>query len=149
MVSRKSRALRRTAAVLAWIPGVGFGLFAVPAIWYFAQYHSVWVFLGYPTYGHGPFEDVGIRTSLPLMVSFLLVCLAEVVVGWMLWREHAKAPLLALALLPIEFAFWIGFSLPAGPLLGLARTAAVLTALLKTRASRPTSRPIRRRDTHP
>ena len=91
-MSHKPRALPRTAAVLAWIPGVGFGLFAVPAIWYFARHHSVWVSLGYPTYGHGPFEDIGIPTSLPLLVSFLLVCLAEVVLGWLLWRGHPKAP---------------------------------------------------------
>jgi hypothetical protein len=34
--------------------------------------------LGFPTYGGGPFEDAGIQTSVPLLVSFLLVCVGEV-----------------------------------------------------------------------
>jgi hypothetical protein len=29
---------------------------------------------------------------------------------------------LALALLPLEFAFWVGFALPLGPVAGAART---------------------------
>jgi len=37
---------------------------------------------------------------------------------------------LALALLPVEFVFWIGFALPFGPLLGLARTALVVAVLM-------------------
>jgi hypothetical protein len=40
---------------------------------------------------------------------------------------------LALALLPLEAAFWIGFALPFGPLLGLARTALVLAARRQSR----------------
>jgi len=40
---------------------------------------------------------------------------------------------LALVLLPFEFAFWIGFALPFGPPLGVVRTIAVALA-----ARRPT-----------
>jgi len=40
-------------------------------------------------------------------------------------RQRAGA-VLAPALLPVEFAFWIGFTLPVGPPVGLARTALVL-----------------------
>jgi hypothetical protein len=137
MVGRTTAALPRVAALLAWLAGVGFGLPGVYAIWYFARYRSVWTFLGYPTYGDGPFEDAGIATTVPLLVSFLLVCLAEVVAGWLLWRNHPTAPIVSLVLLPLEFAFWIGFALPAGPLLGLTRTALVLPALFR---SHPRSR---------
>ena len=137
MVSRTTAALPRIAALPAWLAGAGFGLPGVYAIWYFAQHHSVWTFLGYPTYGGGPFEDAGIATTMPLLVMFLLVCLAEVVAGWMLWRNHPAAPIVSLALLPVEFAFWIGFALPAGPVLGLTRTALVLPALFR---SHPRSR---------
>jgi hypothetical protein len=49
------------------------------------------------------FEDVGIEPKLTLLVSFLLVCVAEVV-GVLLWRRKRSGCLLALALLPIEFA---------------------------------------------
>lgn len=60
----------------------------------------------------------------------MTVCAAEVVVGVLLWRDSTTAPWLALALLPIELVFWIGFALPFGPLLGLARTALVVAILV-------------------
>lgn len=129
--------MMRVAAVCSWILSLGFGLPCVYAIWYFAEYGAVWTFLGYPTYGHGPFEDIGLRTSVPLLSVFLLVCVAECVAGWLLWRRRPAGPRLALALLPLEFAFWIGFALPYGPLLGLARTA--LPVLRDRRAGRVTA----------
>jgi hypothetical protein len=132
MVRHTTAAPSRIAALLAWLAGVGFGLPDVYAIWYFAQHRSVWTFLGFPTYGDGPFEAVGMATTVPLLALFLLVCLAEVVAGWMLWRNHPTASIVSLVLLPVEFAFWIGFALPAGPLLGLVRTALVLPALFRS-----------------
>lgn len=81
---------------------------------------------GLPDLRRGPFEDIGLKTTVPLLVLFLLVCAAEVLAGWLLWQRRRAGAVLALALLPLEFAFWIGFALPAGPVLGLARTALVL-----------------------
>jgi hypothetical protein len=125
-----SNAARRTAAVLALVPGLGFGLFDVYGIWYFARWHQPWLVMGLPTYGDGPFEDVGIDTSVPLLCMFLAVCVAEVAIGVALWRRARWAVAAALALLPLEFAFWIGFALPFGYLGGAAR-AAVLLAILR------------------
>ena len=130
-------AMTKVAALLAWTLGLGFGLPCVYAIRYFAEHGRVWTFLGYPTYGEGPFERVGIKTSVPLLVSFLLVCVAELVVGWTLWRNRRAGRLFALALLPIELVFWFGFLLPFGPLLGLARTALVLVDWSRGRVRRP------------
>lgn len=96
------------------------------AIRHFSSTGHVWVFFGYPTYGDGPFTEVGINTSTPLLVAFLGVCAAEAVAGWLLWRRRRSGAVVALALLPFEFAFWIGFALPFGPLLGIARTALVV-----------------------
>jgi hypothetical protein len=118
--------MMKAAALLAWILGLGFGLPCVYAIRYFAVHGRIWTFLGYPTYGEGLFEKIGIPTSVPLLVSFLLVCVAELIVGWMLWWKQGAGRVFALALLPLEFIFWIGFLLPFGPLLGLIRTALVL-----------------------
>src|SRR5215207_5206654 len=67
----------RVAALLSWVLGLGFGLSCVYGIWYFADPGYVWTFLGFPTYGGGPFEDAGIVTTVPLLVLFLLVCVAE------------------------------------------------------------------------
>jgi len=120
--------MTKAAALLAWVAGFGFYLPCVYAIWHFANRGQIWIFLGYPTYGEGLFENVGIKTSVPLLVSFLLVCAAELVVGWMLWRNQLAGRVCALARLPIEFAFWVGFLLPVGPSAGLARTALVLMA---------------------
>ena len=117
--------MTRFAAVLSWVLGLGFGLPGAYAIWYFADRGEVWTFLGFPTYGGGPFEDIGLRTTVPLLLVFFLICAAESVVGWLLWRHRRAGGVLALVLLPLELVFWIGFALPAGPLLGLARTAVV------------------------
>src|SRR5688572_4575987 len=104
----------RTAAVLAWVPGLGFGLPCVYAIRYFADRGEVWTFMGFPTYGDGPFEESGLDTSVPLLALFLAVCLAELAAGAALWWRRRSAVMSGLALLPLEFAFWIGFALPFG-----------------------------------
>jgi hypothetical protein len=49
--------MTRAAVVLAWITGLGFGLPCGYAIWYLADRGDVWTFLGFSTYGRGPFED--------------------------------------------------------------------------------------------
>ena len=120
--------MTKLAAVLSWLLGLGFGLPCVYAIWFLADRGRVWTFLGFPTYSQGPFEDIGLATTVPLLVAFLLVCVAEVVVGWLLWQRRRAGGVLALALLPLEFAFWIGFALPLGPVVGLARTVLLAMA---------------------
>ncbi|MET9631590.1 hypothetical protein ABZX92_29405 [Lentzea sp. NPDC006480] len=124
----------RVAAGLAWLSGLGFGLPAVYGAVHLARTGEVWQFLGFPTYGDGPFEKIGIPTTVPLIAGFAVVCGAEVVAGTLLWRGHASGKKLALALLPFEIAYWVGFALPAGPVLGAARTVA---SFVPSRAARP------------
>ena len=126
--------MMKATALLAWAPGLGFGLPCVYAIWHVANRGQIWTFLGYPTYGAGLFESIGIKTSVAFFVAFLLVCAAELVVGSMLWRKHGAGLVCALTLLPIELVFWVGFLLPFGPPFGLARTALVLTAWPRRRS---------------
>lgn len=121
----------RLAAVLSGFAGLGFGLPCVYAIGFFARHGEVWTFLGFPTYGDGPFARIGIETSVPLLVGFLLVCVAELVVGVLLWQELTVGAWAALILLPFELVFWTGFALPLGFVLGLARTALVVVALAR------------------
>jgi len=118
----------KAAAVCSSLLGLGFGL---PCLWgmvHLARTGEVWTFLGFPTYGHGPFERWGVPTTVPLMAGFLVVCVAEVVVGVLLWTGASHATTWQYALLPIELVFWIGFALPFGPVLGVARVVLVLLA---------------------
>jgi len=116
----------KLAAVLSILVGLGFGLPCAYGIWYFSTRGEIWTFLGFPTYGEGPFEAIGIQTTVLLLAAFLVVCGLEVVMGWLLWRGLRAGAVLAVALLPFEFAFWIGFALPLGPPLGLARAILVI-----------------------
>ena len=116
----------RAAAVLSWSLGLGFGMPGAYGAWYFADRGEVWTFLGFPTYGEGPFESIGIETSTTVLGVFSLVCLVELVAGLLLWRRRRPGAILTLALLPIELTFWIGFALPFALVLGLARTALIL-----------------------
>jgi hypothetical protein len=121
--------MTQAAAILAWISGLGFGLPAVFGLRYFVQYHEVWTLMGFPTYGGGPFERWGITTSVPLLAGFIAVCATELVVGVLLWSDVSIGLWLAVALLPFELVFWIGFALPYGAILGAVRTVLVIVVL--------------------
>ena len=118
----------RIAAVLSVILGLGFGIPGVVGAVHLGRTGKVWTFLGFPTYGGGPFERIGLTTTVPLILGFVMVCAAEVVLGVLLWVDAPHAALLSHLLLPFELAFWIGFALPFGPPLGIARVALVLLA---------------------
>ena len=118
----------RAAGVVSVLLGLGFGIPGVLGAIHLARTGEVWTFLGFPTYGGGPFERVGLRPSVPLILGFVVVCAAEVVLGALLWADAPHAALLSYLILPFELFFWIGFALPFGPLLGIARTALVLLA---------------------
>jgi hypothetical protein len=75
------------AAICSIVLGLGFGIPAIAGTVHFARTGEVWMLLGFPTYGGGPFERIGLPTSV---------------------------------------AFWIGFALPFGPPLGIARTMLLL-----------------------
>ena len=122
--------MTRAAAVSSLVLGLGFGLPGAYGAWYFARHGEVWTFLGFPTYGGGPFDRWGLPTSVALLLAFVLVCTAEVATGVLLWRDATSGLWLALVLLPVELVFWIGFALPFGPVLGLVRTVLVVVVLL-------------------
>ncbi|MQA10745.1 MAG: hypothetical protein GEU98_19770 [Pseudonocardiaceae bacterium] len=113
--------MNRAAAILCLVAALGFGIPGVFGIRYFADTGDVWTFMGFPTYGEGPFENWGIETTLGLLVAFLVVCTAELVVAVLLWFGHRLGLVLSLALLPFEFLFWIGFALPLGYVVGVGR----------------------------
>ena len=120
----------KVAAACSLLLGLGFGLPAAYGARYLATTGEIWTFLGFPTYGGGPFERWGIPTTVPLMLAFVAVCMAEVVLAVLLWADHTAGLWLALALLPFEIVFWLGFALPFAPPFGIVRT--VLVALVLT-----------------
>jgi hypothetical protein len=116
----------QVAAVLCWITAIGFGLPNLPAIRSLLSGGGVPTLFGFPAYGGGYFERFGIMTSVPLLVAFLFACVLEGIAGWLLWGGQRSGGVLALALLPVGAVFWVGFSLPFGPLFALARTALIV-----------------------
>jgi hypothetical protein len=121
----------RAAGALVLLTGLGFGIPGIVGTRHFAQHHEVWQFLGFPTYGDGPFERAGIPTTTPLLAGFVVVCTAEVALGVLLLGDGHPALWASLALLPVELAYWWGFALPFGFVLGLARVALTVAVLVR------------------
>lgn len=118
--------LLRVAAFLHWFIAVGFGVFCIPAIRNLLSGRDIPIVMGFPAYGRGPFERVGLPTTVPLLVAFLLVCLLEAVAGFLLWRGSIAGAVLALVLLPLGGVFWWGFALPIPPIFALLWTILIL-----------------------
>jgi hypothetical protein len=118
----------KAAALCSLFLGLGFGLPCIGGLVHFARTHQVWTFAGFPTYGDGPFASWGLPTSVPLLAAYLTICAAEVVVGVLLWFGAPHAAAYSVALLPVEAVFWVGFALPFGPPLGIARVVLAFLA---------------------
>ena len=117
------------AGVIAILTGFGFGLPGIFGLRHFARHRAIFTFMGFPTYGGGPFERLGLPTSTPLLAGFVAVCAAEIVIGHFLLSGAEAALWASIVLLPFELIYWFGFALPYGFLLGAVRLAAVLAAL--------------------
>ena len=115
----------RVAAVLLWISGIGLGIPCLTAIRSLRAGEGIPRLFGFPAYGEGPFEQHGISTTVPLLLTFLLVCVVEVAAGVPLWNGRKIGALLAIGVIPFGAVFWWGFALPIPPVLALARVALV------------------------
>ena len=118
--------LIQAAAILLWISAFGFGVFCAPAIRNLLAGQDIPYVLGFPAYGRGPFERVGIPTTVPLLTWFLVVCLLEGVAGRLLWSGYRTGAILALVLLPFGAMYWWGFALPFGPVFAIVRTVLIV-----------------------
>jgi hypothetical protein len=120
--------VRVAAAVASGVLGLGFGIPCLLGMVHLARTGRTWTFLGFPTYGGGPFERIGLETSVPLLAGFLVVCAAELVDAGAIVADASWASALSFALVPAELVFWVGFALPFGPPFGLARVVLLLLA---------------------
>ena len=109
------------AATAASCAGIGFGLPCLAGIRHLAETGEVWQFLGFPTYGDGPFDRVGVATTVPLLAGFLAVCVAEIGLAVAILRRAPWAAKASTTLLPFELVYWTGFALPFGFVFGLWR----------------------------
>lgn len=115
----------RLAGLNALINGVGFGAFSIPAAWHLAHEHAVWYAYGNPTYGHGPFEDNMLGTTVPLLMAFFGSCLVLAVGGALLLVPRSSGIVVTVMGMISCAPFWWGFDLPLAWV-----NAAVITALL-------------------
>lgn len=115
----------RLAGLNALANGVGFGAFSVPAAWHLTHEHAVWYASGNPTYGHGPFEDHGLGTTVPLLMAFFGSCLVLALGGALLLFPRSSGVVVTVAGIISCAPFWWGFDLPLAWV-----NAAVITALL-------------------
>lgn len=116
------------AAVLVWSQAIGLALPGLIGIRSILAGRGVPLVFGYPSYGGGAFERAGIATSVPLLLLFLLVLLAQIPAGWLLWQGQRSGAVLALILLVPEAIFWWGFDLPIPPILAAARVVTIALA---------------------
>jgi hypothetical protein len=116
----------RLASILQWITAVGFGVFCPSAMWSLWRGNGVPMVMGFPAYGHGPFERIGVPSTVPLVGAFLVVCILQAVAGWMLWDGSRSGAVLALALIPIGAVFWWGFALPYAVIMAVMSTVLIL-----------------------
>lgn len=114
------------AAAAAAFAGFGFGVPCAVGIVHLAETGEVWQFLGFPAYGDGPFDRIGIPTTVPLLLGFLAVCVAEVGLAVAIVRRSPWAAKASTVLLPFELVYWTGFALPFGFVFGLARVLLLL-----------------------
>ena len=115
----------RIAASLFILDGVGFGVFAVPAIVRVLQRRPIPIVFGFPAYGGGPFERIGLKSTVPLLVAFLVVNILEIVAGVLVWQGSRGGAILGFVLIPCGAFFWWGFALPIPPIFAAARSALI------------------------
>lgn len=106
------RLARRCAGANGIVNGLGFGGFAIPAIVSVGQGHGIIYTFGNPTYGNGPFERIGVPTTVPLLAGFLTACVVQVAGGvLLLWPRPSGIVVSVLGIL-LGAPFWWGFNLP-------------------------------------
>jgi hypothetical protein len=102
----------RIAGANGIVNGLGFGGFAIPAIVSVGQGHGIIYTFGNPTYGNGPFERIGMPTTVPLLAGFLAACVVQAVGGGLLlWPRRSGIVVLLVGML-LSATFWWGFDLP-------------------------------------
>ena len=102
----------RIAGLSGIVNGLGFGFFAIPAMVSVGQGNGIIYTFGNPTYGDGPFERIGVPTTVPLLAGFLAACVVQVVGGGLLLWPRASGIVVSVVGMLLGAIFWWGFDLP-------------------------------------
>ncbi|WP_353952726.1 hypothetical protein V6K52_04585 [Knoellia sp. S7-12] len=108
---------------------VGFGLPAIPIAAYVRSERALpWLWDLFPMYG-GPWWDaLTVNQFIATLLAFAGVTGVVAVGGVLLLSNRRLGAILAVAPIPVEVAFWIGFALPIPPVMAVARVALVVAA---------------------
>lgn len=117
-----------TAAGILVLHGLSFGIPCLIGIRSVAAGEGVPLVMGFPSYGGGPFERAGIKTTVPLLVAFLVVCVAELALAPFVLRASRIAAIASFVLIVPEMVFAWGFALPVPPVFALARSLLLASA---------------------
>ena len=102
----------RVAGAGALVNSLGFGGFTIPAIWSVASGNGVLYAHGNPTYGYRPLDRLGVPTTVPLLVAFLIACTVLAAGGVLLLWPRTSGILVSLIGILVCAPFWWGFDLP-------------------------------------
>ena len=102
----------RIAGASGIVNGLGFGGFAIPAIVSVGQGHGIICTFGNSTYGNGPFERIGVPTTVPLLAGFLAACVVQVAGGVLLLWPRLSGVVVSVVGILLGATFWWGFNLP-------------------------------------
>jgi hypothetical protein len=116
----------RIAAMLTAISAFGLGIPCIMAIRNLSVGRGIPYVFGFPAYGGGGFERHGLVTSIPLLIGFLIICIAEAYTVWLLWEGYKTGAVLALILVIPGAVYWWGFDLPFPPIAALIRTILIV-----------------------
>ena len=119
--------LLKASAAIMWAVSLSFGLPAPFVAAYLLRERKLPIFIGqFPVYGGGYLERWSPEAFSVALGLFTALSAVELFAGVLLWHGQKLGGFVALALLPIEIAFWAGFALPIPPALGLVRIGLLL-----------------------
>lgn len=119
----------RAAAILLWLVAAGWALPAPWLMWWVVVRGRLPVlpYIGEPN--GGPFyASLSHGAFVAVLGLSLVLGIAQIVAGVLLWNGEQAGAVLQFAILPVEAMFWYGFALPIPPLLAVIRVVLVLFA---------------------
>lgn len=105
-----------------WLIALGFGIPAPFVAGHLLREGRLPTFMGlFPMYGGGVFERWPHSAFAVALGLFAALSALELFAGWLLWQGEGLGARMAIALLPIEIIFWVGFAVPIPPIAAITR----------------------------